>query len=110
MKTSPAIFSAFCRTMGLPAPIAEHRFHPVRKWRYDYAWPEHLIALEVEGGVWLSQHGKKSRHFTGAGAVGDMEKYNAAAVLGWRVLKCQPRELMTTKTAQLLAEVLKPKP
>lgn len=31
--------------------VAEHRFHPFREWRFDYAIPELKIALEVEGGI-----------------------------------------------------------
>ncbi len=60
----------------------EHRFHPVRKWRFDFAWPELKIAAEVEGGVWT-----KGRHTRGAGFIKDCEKYNAAGELGWRVFR-----------------------
>ena len=67
---------------GLPQPVQEHRFHPVRKWRFDYAWPEHRLALEVEGGTWSG-----GRHTRGAGYERDCEKYNAAALLGWKVLR-----------------------
>lgn len=52
MKANPAIACAFFRSMGLSAPEPEHRFHESRRWRFDYAWPEHRVALEVEGGVW----------------------------------------------------------
>lgn len=72
---------------GLPVPVAEHKFHPTRKWRFDYAWPDRLVALEVEGGVWA-----QGRHTRGSGFVKDMEKYNAAAALGWRVLRALPRK------------------
>ena len=67
---------------GVPPHETEFRFHPVRQWRFDFAWPEHRVALEVEGGVWNS-----GRHTRGSGFIGDCEKYNAAAVLGWRVLR-----------------------
>lgn len=31
---------------GLPAgAVAEFRFHPKRCWRFDWAWPEHMVAL-----------------------------------------------------------------
>jgi very-short-patch-repair endonuclease len=74
-------------------PLTEHRFHPTRKWRFDYAWEGHRVALEVEGGVWVG-----GRHTSGAGFVKDMEKYNEAACLGWRIIRCQPRELCSSKT------------
>lgn len=68
--------------LGVEAPVAEHRFHPVRRWRFDFAWPERKLAVELEGGVW-----SQGRHTRGQGFVDDCEKYNAAAVMGWTVLR-----------------------
>ena len=45
-------FERLLRSVGLPAPVREHRFHQVRRLRFDYAWIEHKVALEVEGGLW----------------------------------------------------------
>lgn len=81
---------AICAATGLPAPEAEYRFDPIRKWRFDFAWPKLMIAIEVEG---LNPRGY-SGHTTVQGYVKDMEKYNAATVLGWRVLRYQPRDLL----------------
>lgn len=83
-------------------PLTEHRFHPIRKWRFDYAWEEHRVALEVEGGVWVG-----GRHTSGAGFVKDMEKYNEAACLGWRIIRCQPRELCSSKTINTIKKAIK---
>jgi len=71
-----------CRALDLPEPVAEYRFHPSRGWRFDWAWPERRIAVEEDGGVWIA-----GRHTRGAGYLADMEKLNAAAELGWRVLR-----------------------
>ena len=70
---------------GLPPATREHRFHPIRRWRFDLAYPEHKpdpIAFEVEGGVWIS-----GRHNRAKGFLGDIEKYNAAGLMGWRVFR-----------------------
>ena len=67
---------------SLPAPVQEFRFCDTRRWRFDYCWPDRLVALEVEGGVYVA-----GRHSRGKGMENDMEKYNAAAILGWRVLR-----------------------
>jgi len=75
---------------GLPTPVAEHRFHPTRLWRFDYAWPAQKIALECEGGIWTG-----GRHINPAGFIADLEKYNAAAVLGWRVIRLTPASIVT---------------
>lgn len=72
----------------LPAPVREHRFHPRRKWRFDFAWPREKLAVEVEGGVWT-----RGRHTRGSGFVKDTEKYNAAAALGWTVLRFTARDI-----------------
>lgn len=67
---------------GVPEPQREFRFHPTRKWRFDFAWPDAMIAVEVEGAVFSG-----GRHSQGAGMVADMDKYNTAALLGWTVLR-----------------------
>jgi hypothetical protein len=87
--------------MGLPVPEYEYRFDLVRKWRFDLAWPLHSVALEVEGGVWTG-----GRHSRGKGMIADMEKYNAAAVAGWRVLRVTPDQLLTSYTLGMLKRVL----
>lgn len=79
----------------------EYRFHPVRKWRFDYAIPEHKIALEVEGGVWT-----QGRHTRPMGYLGDIEKYNTATLMGWRVLRTTPSELLSNKTISLLKSAI----
>lgn len=60
----------------------EYKFHPKRKWRLDIAIPEAKIGIEYEG-----IFSKKSRHTTISGFTGDIEKYNAAASLGWTILR-----------------------
>jgi len=70
----------------LPNPITEHRFAPPRRWRFDLAWPERMLALEIDGGSWSG-----GRHTTGKGFEADCEKYSEAAVLGWRVIRVTPR-------------------
>jgi very-short-patch-repair endonuclease len=72
----------FSMPCGMITFVAEHRFHPVRKWRFDYAILKHHIAIEIEGGVFAG-----GRHTTGVGYKGDCEKYNEATILGWRVLR-----------------------
>ncbi len=101
-KRDCAVADGFLVACGLPSPTPEHRFHPSRKWRFDYCWPEAKVALEVEGGVWTG-----GRHTRGSGFVKDMEKYNAAALLGWRVVRCVPSKLRTAETAAMLRELLK---
>jgi very-short-patch-repair endonuclease len=71
---------AAVKQAGLPEPVQELTFSPPRKWRFDFAWEQAKLAVEVNGG------GGKGRHFTVMGATKDAEKANAAVVNGWAVL------------------------
>ena len=71
-----------CEVTGLPVPVAEHRFAAPRRWRFDLAWLDRMLAVEIEGGIWT-----KGRHVRGKGFEKDMEKYNEAALAGWRTLR-----------------------
>lgn len=62
---------------SLPAPEIEYPFMRGRLWRFDFAWPREMLAVEVEGAV----HRIKSRF------KGDIPKYAEALLLGWRVLR-----------------------
>jgi very-short-patch-repair endonuclease len=81
--------------------IQEHKFHPTRKWRFDYAWLAQRVALEVEGGAWSG-----GRHTRGKGYIGDMEKYNAAGLLGWLVLRVTPQQVESGEAGELVSEAL----
>jgi hypothetical protein len=65
----------------LPPPQREYVFAKPRRWRWDFCWPDHLIACEVQGGAWV-----RGRHTRGKGATADAEKFSTAAVQGWRVI------------------------
>lgn len=99
MKYNPEIVKAFFKAHNLPEPQTEFRFNPNRKWRFDFAFPMEKIALEVEGGIWSG-----GRHSRPTGIMGDIEKYNSAATLGWRVLRVTPQNLCMAETIELLKE------
>jgi len=88
--------------LDVPLPAYEYRFASPRRWRFDYAWPKYLVALEVEGGVWI-----RGRHTRGSGFLKDMEKYNAAASRGWLVLRTTPKELWSEETLDLIRAAIK---
>ena len=62
--------------------VKELKFHPSRKWRFDFAIESLRIAIEYEGIM-----SEKSRHTTITGMSADCDKYNAAQLLGWKVLR-----------------------
>lgn len=104
------------KAVGLPEPIAELNFHPERKWRFDLAWPKEKIAFEIEGGIFRRKgavkcrycgHTPTGRHATGKGMLSDMEKYNAATLLGWRLLRVTPQMISNGEAIALLERIFK---
>lgn len=95
------VFTVICKTDLKVDCVKEFKFHPVRKWRFDYAVPEHKIALEVEGGVWTG-----GRHTSPIGFLGDIEKYNTATLMGWRVFRTTPDDLYKKKTLDLMKSAI----
>lgn len=60
----------------------EYQFDAARRWRFDFAWLEQQVAVEIEGGTW-----QNGRHIRPAGFEADCKKYNEAALQGWLVLR-----------------------
>ncbi|MFW1975649.1 DUF559 domain-containing protein [Acinetobacter baumannii] len=78
----------------------EYKFHPDRKWRADFLITDTKILIEVEGGIWSG-----GRHTRGKGYLGDMEKYNSAAMMGFTVLRFSTEQVksgMALKQIELL--------
>ena len=102
-----AVVKAFFASYDIPAPEFEYQFHPTRKWRFDMAWPFLAmlgqktdetggIAVEVDGGIWI-----RGGHNRGAQMKKDWEKANTAATMGWRILRCEPKDLCTKEFAEM---------
>lgn len=89
------------RALEFPEWVEEHRFHPSRKWRMDFAWPAQRVACEVEGGTWI--HG---RHNRPTGFAADCEKYNEAAADGWTVIRVTAEHINDGRATNWLQRVL----
>jgi very-short-patch-repair endonuclease len=89
------------RALGLPEPIREYRFAPPRRWRADFCWPDHWLIVECEGAVWTG-----GRHTRGAGFVADLEKYNAATAMGWRVLRFDKAAIASGEAMRLIMLIM----
>jgi len=75
----------------------------VKDWRFDVAIPEYKIAIEFEGGAWSG-----GRHTRGAGFIGDIAKYNAATVHGWKVLRYTHTNHSYTDIMSDIARIIQP--
>jgi very-short-patch-repair endonuclease len=74
----------------------EYRFHPERKWRFDFVIVSEgvsTLAVEIEGGIWNQGAHVRGKHFES-----DCEKYNTAALAGWRVLRFSTRMVWDSRT------------
>ena len=103
MKYKPEIVKAYFREHGIPQPVFEHRFHPVRKWRLDLAWPDQKLCVEVQGGIFI-----QGRHSRGAAMLKEWDKLNTLAIMGWRVLYCQPNDLCMEAMAAVIKAAMHP--
>lgn len=81
----------------------EFRFHPVRKWRADFAHLPSRTLIEIEGGIYVN-----GRHNRGAGFAADLEKYLEATLAGWHVVRLGPNELTAAHIERLVALVSGP--
>ena len=84
--------------------LTELQFHPERLWRFDFVLGrtgKDKIAIEIEGGVWV-----QGRHNRGQGFLNDLEKYNHAAVMGWRVLRFTPEQIVRGAALKFVREIL----
>ena len=100
MSAAEDAFALLVRAADLPTPEREYKFAGAigRRWRSDFAWPDAMLLVEIEGGVYSG-----GRHVRGAGYTKDCVKYNSAAMLGWRLLRFTPGML---DDAQSVTDIL----
>jgi len=108
------------RAAGLPEPERDYRFGAIaaggvgkgmrarlakaklRDWRFDFAWPEHHVALEIEGAA------GRGRHTTAKGYKEDCRKYNEGTRLGWAVYRVTGDMVHSGEALNLLIHVFPP--
>lgn len=95
------LFPTLCKVHGIPEPQCEFRFLKDRKFRFDYAWPEAMLAIEKNGAIW-----KKGGHSSGLGLLRDYEKLNLGQLAGWTILQYTPQQLTSEATLKTLKTVL----
>lgn len=82
--------------------VREHRFHPARKWRFDFAFLRELVAVEVQGGIHI-----QGGHTRGAGYRSNREKINEAQLLGWLVLEVTDTHIANGKAWEWIMTALR---
>ena len=79
----------------------EFKFHPERKWRADFHLIGKKILIEVEGGIWSG-----GRHTRGKGYIGDIEKYNAATMMGYQVIRFSTDQVKSGHAIQQIEKMV----
>jgi very-short-patch-repair endonuclease len=85
-------FASQCTNYKLPYFERQLRFAKAlgRQWRFDFAFPDHRVAVEIDGVAVRRVGGQLvvlGRHASIQGIRGDYEKLNTAAMLGWTCLR-----------------------
>ena len=89
-------------SLGYPAPVREFKFHPKRKWRFDFCWISLKLAVEIQGGTW-----NNGGHVRGKQFASDCEKFNEAQILGYAVLKVTTDHVQNGQALFWIEQVLK---
>jgi hypothetical protein len=86
---------------GLPLGEGQYRFVDGRQYRWDRAWPAQMVAVEVQGGVWVN-----GAHSRGSGVQRDCMKLSLGAALGWRCLPVTPEMIEDGSAVELIRQAL----
>ena len=112
-------FAFQVKSYGLPEPATEYRFaahyvglgrgvrerllkNQLRDWRFDFAWPDIKLAVEIEG---INPDGS-SRHQRIKGFNGDLRKYHAAQSLGWTVYRTGRQMIKSGESILLIQKLI----
>ena len=74
-KVEDVLAAALEKSLGV-APVREFAFHKHRRWRYDVAYPEQGVCIDING---------HRSHRTAKARRNDAAKLNAATELGYAV-------------------------
>lgn len=91
--------------LGFPAPVREVLFAHPRRWRFDFAYPELMIAVEYQGG----NYNGKGAHNSITGLQRDYEKFTEAALRGWTLILIDAKSVTTGQAVQWLERALETK-
>ena len=89
-------------TGKLPEPVREFLFNPERKWRYDFAFENEKLCIDLEGGMFLKG---RTGHSSSTGINRDILKGNSAVLLGYRVLRYSAKDL-NERPRQVIEEIV----
>ena len=109
MSPAEQLLAVQLEQAGIPFE-REFRFSPPRKWRADFlvaaglvagSWEPPCVLVEIDGGGYVA-----GRHSRGTGIEKDAEKQSAAAILGYRVIRCTPAQVNDGRALSWIKQAL----
>ena len=101
MNALEEMFALQCEQAGLPTPLREYAAVPGRRFRWDFAWPDQRVLVELNGGTYAHMG-----HSTGTGIARDYEKSNLAVLAGWKAFAFDRRMVEAGTALELISRVL----
>ncbi len=101
MNALEEMFALQCEQAGLPTPVREYSAIPGRRYRWDFAWPDKRVLVEINGGTYAHMG-----HSTGPGIARDYEKSNLAMLAGWRTFVFDRRMVEAGTALDVTAKAL----
>lgn len=95
------LFALQVRLAELPSPVREYAAIPGRRYRWDFAWPEQRVLVEINGGTYAHMG-----HSTGIGIARDYEKNNLAVLAGWRTFAFDRRMVESGEAVTFVGKAL----
>jgi len=86
---------------GIGGWVRELRFAPPRMWRIDFAWPDAMLAVEIQGGIY-----RGGGHTSAKGMRADIEKSRALMFGGWRLLLFHGDEIRSGLATEIIRQAL----
>jgi very-short-patch-repair endonuclease len=95
------LFAAQLDACGLTGYVREYQAIPARKFRFDFAFIEARLLIEVQGGTFNG-----GSHGRGVGINRDYEKNNLAVINNWRVLQFDCKMVKSGEALNVTEQIL----
>ena len=103
-STLEELFAFQATAAGLPPFEREYLVPGVSRFRYDFAWIEQKLLVEINGGTWGHMG-----HSTGKGIARDYRKNRLPQELGWRCYSFTGDEVKEGEAIEVVRKALEKK-
>ena len=101
MSDLETLFAQQLDSAGLTGYVREYQAIPGRKFRFDFAWKQERLLVEINGGTYNG-----GSHGRGVGINRDYEKHNLAVINNWRVLSFDTKQVKSGAALQVTEQLI----